>query len=275
MGLTDPRLATQAPSNRACTESQDMNIAPCFSQRRMGPPRASFESSADQPYHSGFTSNADQLDRSAGRGFAGYADNISSAEPVVLDGSSGRFLFEPSRPSLESHPMSRFYGELQAPWTAQAIEGPNQWDQSGLRFTTPNRQTILRTPASWNGFRDTTRSNPESHITSRQHPDSGYGTALPRTKSVVSGGEYLDHQDDNQSFINGVNGMQIQPGSPPETFYQDGSQPARSVNLENWHGVEDDNSTLTCSDPKCKERVIKNKSELKFVCGDRRMDLQI
>lgn len=240
-----------------------MNISPCFGQGRMGPPRASFESHGEQQYPTAFASNAGQVDRSEGRGFAGFANSQPSPDQIVLDGRSGKYLVEPSRPNLESLPMSRFC-ENPSPWNAQGIEGMGQWEQ-GPRFMTHGRQSIVRPHAQWGSFRETARSNPESHLTSRQQPDSGYGTALPRTKSVVSGGEYLDHQEDDQSFVNGVNGMQLQRGSPTTTtFYPSGSQAARSVNVEDWNEPEEESGSLKCQDPKCGEGVkFKNLSELK------------
>ena len=201
------------------------------------------------------------MDQSASQSFARFQD----AYQVVLDGRNGQIILPSSRQNLDSDPMSRFY-DNPLPWTAQGIDGMASWASgpgSGPRFITSN-QSVIRPP--YVGYREPAKSNPESHFTGKQQQDSGYATNGPRTaKSVISGGDYSDQVEDTQSFVNGVDAMDIGSTKTSQRYYATGSQAERPGPSESWsdHGE----ALLTCQYPECTEEVrFKNQSDLKSVC---------
>ena len=199
------------------------------------------------------------MDRGASR-FAGFQD----AYQVVLDGRNGQIIVPSIRQNPDSDTMSRFY-ENPSPWTAQGIDGINSWGSgsaSGPRFITHGQSAVVR-PAPYTGFREPAKSNPESHFTGKQQQDSGYATNGPRTaKSVVSGGEFSDQVDDNQSFVNEVGEMDIQSNKTPQRFYPNSPQAERLVPPGSWDDHAE--AQLTCQYPDCTEETkFKNQSDLK------------
>lgn len=205
-----------------------------------------------------------RMDRGPPASITGFhEEQLIADNQIVLDGSSGRIIVPSSRPDQEPDPISRFYN-TESPWTSQSIPGMNQWDP---RWITPNQQSVTRPHPSFGGYRDPARSNPESHVTGRQHHDSGYGTHNgPRTKSVVSNGECIDPGDDNQSYIQEMEGIQLQPSTADHSFYSESTQTAPSVT--NYHSWSDQaqhvNGSLACNYPDCREEPrFKNQSELR------------
>ena len=224
------------------------------------PQRASFGSTTQQ-FPSAFHSAGGPMDRPAPRDFATYPD----AYQVVLDGRSGQIIVPSTRQNPDSDTMSRFYDN--APWTAQGIDNMSAWGPgtvSGPRFITQN-QSVIRPPASYMGYREPAKSNPESHFTGKQQQDSGYDTMGQRTaKSVVSGGNFSDRMEDNQSFVNGVGGMEIQSNKLPPAYYASGSDTERPLPNSYENGSEHGEMSLACPYPDCREETkFRNASDLK------------
>ena len=218
-----------------------------------------FTSAVGGQFHSSYSNP--RMDRGQQSGINNFQEELMADSQIVLDGNSGRIIVPTSRPDQEPDPISRFYN-TESPWNPQSISGMNQWDP---RWITPNQQSVTRPHASFGGYRDPARSNPESHMTGRQHHDSGYGTHNgPRTKSVVSNGECIEAGDDSQSYIQDMEGIQL--STAQQSFYSESTQTAQSVaNFHNWNDhAQNINGSLACSYPDCREDSrFKNQSELR------------
>lgn len=232
--------------------------------RRDGVPHpGSFGSSLGQQFHPSFPSSNARLDRPDSRPFSDFADGVLPQDQIVLDSNSGKILVPHSRTDQEPDPISRFYNG-ETPWNPQGIENVNPWPPT---FITHNKSSVVRPHAPYPGYREPVRSNPDSHVTGQQQPDSGYVTNGAGTKSVASGGEAMETGDDNQSFINGMETMQLQ-GHANGSYYSGSTQtaPSMSTAFGQWHEQDQDSAPalLSCTYPDCKdESRFKNASELK------------
>ena len=240
---------------------QKMNVSSAFGRERISHP-GPFGSAVGQQFHTSFPSSNARPDRSDGRSFD-FSDGMLQQDQIVLEPSSGKILAPLGRGDQEHDPITRFYNN-ETPWNPQSIENVNQWPPT---FITQHKQSVVRPHAPYPGYREPARSNPDSHVTGRHQPDSGYVTNGAATKSVISGGEAMDAGDDNQSFINGIEGIQLQPNTPNNSFYSGSTQtaPAPHPAIGQWTQQEEETSApLTCTFPDCKDGVnFKNASELK------------
>ena len=240
-----------------------MNVSAAYGRERMAHP-GPFSSTVGQQFHTSFPSSNNRPDRADGRSFE-FPDGMLQQDQIVLEPSSGKILAPLSRSDQEHDPITRFYNN-ETPWNPQGIESVNQWPPT---FINNNKQSVVRPHAPYPGYREPARSNPDSHVTGRQQQDSGYVTNGGGAKSIISGGEVMDAGDDTQSFINGIEGIQLQPNTPNNSFYSGSTQTAPPVhpsfNHHQWNEPEHEPSTpLTCNNPDCKEETqFKNASELK------------
>ena len=240
-----------------------MNVSTSYGRERMAHP-GPFSSTVGQQFHTTFPSANSRPERPDGRSFE-FPDGMLQQDQIVLEPSSGKILAPLSRNDQEHDPITRFYNN-ETPWNPQGIENVNPWPPT---FITNSKQSVVRPHAPYPGYRDHPRSNPDSHVTGRQQPDSGYVTNGGAAKSIISGGEVMDAGDDTQSFINGIEGMQLQPNNTPNNSFYSGSTQAAppvhpSFNHQLYEQEHEPSTPLTCSHPDCKEETqFKNASELK------------
>jgi hypothetical protein len=229
-----------------------------------------FSPSGGEHFQSISMLNSD-IERPSVPGYSVFPEANFQDSNAVLDTTSGKILVPESRSNEASdHPFLRFYNNdaNEAPWNPQGLDN-SQWSAQPRFFTANSKSVVRPGPGHYSGYRDIARSNPESHITGKQQPDSGYETHnASRTKSVVSNGEGMEAGDDNHSFIQGINDMQINQQMPGNSFYSGSTQTASVANYSTWNEQEQQQNQLplVCGHPDCGDQTtFKNLSELKYV----------